>query len=166
MNKNNKIWQVLGILALALLFYFLGGYFTKEKITYKDRIKVVKTLEKEVKKEDNQIKEVEKKVTEYKKERKKLQDKEKEIVYPKEQCDEIVDNLKKQLENCDTIVKLKDTIIYKERLKIEYKDRIIDNMVIDKPKRFGIGIQAGYGTNGKEFYPTISVGVSYNLIRF
>lgn len=166
MNKNNKIWQVLGIIALACFFYFLGTYFTKKKVIYQDRIKVVKTLEKEVKKEDKQIKGVEKKVTEYKKERKKLQDKEKEIVYPKEQCDEIVDNLKKQLENCDTIVKLKDTIIYKDRLKIEYKDRIIDNMVIDKPKRFGIGVQIGTTTDLKEVKPYIGIGISYNLIRF
>lgn len=166
MNKNNKIWQVLGIIALACFFYFLGTYFTKKKVIYQERIKVVKTLEKEVKKEDKQIKEVEKKVTDYKKERKKLQDKEKEIVYPKEQCEEIVANLKKQLENCDTIVKLKDTIIYKERLKIEYKDRIIDKLVIPKPKPFGIGVQVGVTSDFKEVKPYIGIGVSYNLIRF
>ena len=74
---------------------------------------------------------------------------------------EIVDNLKEQLENCDEIVQLKDTIIYKERIVIEYKDKIIETK--PKPKPFGIGVNAGYGINGE---PYIGVGVSYNLIRF
>jgi len=38
-----------------------------------------------------------------------------------------------------------------------------------KPKRFGIGIQAGYGvafTKQPTYAPYIGVGISYNLIRF
>lgn len=35
-----------------------------------------------------------------------------------------------------------------------------------KPKRFGIGPQAGIGYNGKGFAPYLGVGVSYNLVNF
>ncbi len=55
----------------------------------------------------------------------------------------------------------------------------LDNLVIyqptqvvrikDKPKRWGIGVQVGYGmtVNGKpQFTPYIGIGVSYNLFQF
>ncbi len=35
-----------------------------------------------------------------------------------------------------------------------------------KPKRLGIGLQAGYEFDGKRFRPYWGLGVSYNLIRF
>ena len=35
-----------------------------------------------------------------------------------------------------------------------------------KPKRWGLGVQAGVGANHKGFTPYVGVGVSYNLISF
>lgn len=35
-----------------------------------------------------------------------------------------------------------------------------------RPKRFGIGISAGYGYSGGTFRPYIGVGISYNIITF
>ena len=34
------------------------------------------------------------------------------------------------------------------------------------PKRFGIGVQAGYQFNGSQFQPYFGIGISYNVIRF
>lgn len=36
----------------------------------------------------------------------------------------------------------------------------------EKPKRWSVGIQAGYGISMKGFQPYIGVGVSYNLVYF
>lgn len=36
----------------------------------------------------------------------------------------------------------------------------------EKPKRWGVGIQAGYGAGRNGLQPYIGVGVSYNLLRF
>lgn len=38
--------------------------------------------------------------------------------------------------------------------------------VREKPKKWGIGIQAGYGIGRNGLQPYVGVGVSYNLIRF
>lgn len=38
--------------------------------------------------------------------------------------------------------------------------------VREKPKKWGIGIQAGYGVGRNGLQPYVGVGVSYNLIRF
>lgn len=35
-----------------------------------------------------------------------------------------------------------------------------------KPKKFGIGVNVGYGFDGKVWKPVVGVGVNYNLIRF
>ena len=35
-----------------------------------------------------------------------------------------------------------------------------------KPKRWGIGLQLGYGYNGLNVAPYVGVGVSYNFIKF
>lgn len=54
--------------------------------------------------------------------------------------------------------------IYPEK---EYITKTVTNTVIkEKMKRWGIGIQAGYGFNGREFQPYIGVGVTCNLFGF
>src|SRR5690606_621559 len=121
--------------------------------------KEIKYTQKQIDSIKATVKPIEKEVVKWIEKREELKKKEKEIVYPEEDCKEIVDNLKEQLENCDTVVQLKDTIIYKERLVIEYKDKIIEKMVLPKQKPFGIGFQVGYGTNGKEFFPYVGAGV-------
>ena len=35
-----------------------------------------------------------------------------------------------------------------------------------KPKRWGLGVQAGVGANHKGFTPYVGIGISYNLISF
>ena len=42
----------------------------------------------------------------------------------------------------------------------------ITEFVREKPKKWGIGIQAGYGIGRNGLQPYVGVGVSYNLIRF
>lgn len=39
-------------------------------------------------------------------------------------------------------------------------------IVREKPKKWGLGIQAGYGIGRNGLQPYVGVGVSYNLIRF
>lgn len=39
-------------------------------------------------------------------------------------------------------------------------------IVVPDKKRFGIGVQAGYGITPAGFQPYLGVGISYNLIRF
>lgn len=159
------IWQIIVLvvaIVIAILAYFYGKSQAKTDIQYKE----YKLTQKRIDSIKSTITPVEKEVIKYVEKREQLKKKEKTIVYPIEDCKEIVDNLKEQLENCDQVVKLKDTIIYKERLVIHYKDKLIDKMVFPKPKRFGVGFQVGATTDLKEVRPYIGVGVSYNLIRF
>ena len=55
--------------------------------------------------------------------------------------------------------------------KLEYIEtynttHYITEFVREKPKKWGIGIQAGYGVGRNGLQPYVGVGVSYNLIRF
>lgn len=159
------IWHIIIILialVIGISAYYYGKSTVKNTISYKE----IKLSNKIIDSIKGTVKPIEKEVIKYVQAREKLKKQEKEIVYPEEECKEIVDNLQQQLENCDKVVELKDTIIYKERLVIQYKDKIIEKMVVKKPKPFGIGFQAGYGTNGKEFFPYVGGGVSYNFARF
>lgn len=164
MNKS-KIGNFLLAIALMLLCAFIGSEIQKRYKDTKEVIKYVKTIEKHIDTLYLERKVIEKEIVYKEKYRDKLKEELKKIVIP-DTCKEIIRNYEHQLANCDSIVALKDKIIVKTDSVIVYKDKIIDKLVIPKPKPFGVGIQAGYGTNGKEFYPTISVGVSYNLIRF
>lgn len=165
-DMKSKIKYIVIGLLIVLTIGFSTYYYGKSKAEKEVVYKEIKVYETQIAKEEKEVSKIEDKVVKKTKERKQLQEKEKTIDYPKEDCKEIVDNLKEQLENCDSIVVYKDNIIEKERIIIEYKDKIIEKMVIPKPKPWGIGIQAGYGTDGKEFFPTVSVGVSYNILRF
>jgi hypothetical protein len=52
--------------------------------------------------------------------------------------------------------------VYRNITRTEYVEKF------EREKRFGIGVQAGYGYNvyGKNFSPFIGIGISYNFIRF
>lgn len=52
--------------------------------------------------------------------------------------------------------------VYRNITRTEYVEKF------ERDKRFGIGIQAGYGYNiyGNNFSPFIGIGISYNFIRF
>lgn len=66
------------------------------------------------------------------------------------------------------------TLFKREELVIVYRDKNpyahikeLENIVIqDKPRRFGIGLQVGYGITNSGLSPTISIGINYNLIKF
>ena len=55
---------------------------------------------------------------------------------------------------------------------IEVYPRTVTHTVIErvsvpeKPKRWGIGPQLGFGYNGRDWMPYVGVGIQYNLIRF
>ncbi|MEG0984644.1 DUF6808 domain-containing protein, partial [Algoriella sp.] len=126
----------------------------KDKIVYKDSIRTItKTIEGK-----------EKEVIRYRDRVNYLKKKEKEIIYDTAICAEIVSNLKEQINNQDTIIFKKDSIIYLTNEIINYQEKIIN--IKPKPKRFGLGIQAGYGISNERFSPYLGAGISINILRF
>lgn len=164
MNKS-KIGNYLLIIALMLFSAFIGSEIQKRYKDTKEVVKYVKTIEKRIDTLYLERKVIEKEIVYKEKYRDKLKEEEKLIIYDTI-CNEIVDNLKLQLSNCDSIVALKDKIITKTDSVIIYKDKIIDKLVVPKPKPFGVGLQVGATTDLKEVKPYIGIGISYNLIRF
>jgi hypothetical protein len=87
-------------------------------------------------------------------------------------ADSLITDLKKMNTLNDTLIaSYKRTVVAKDKtiseLNTGYADVIEDLKQAKKPKRFGLGIQAGYGaTQSKTPTPYIGIGVSYNLIRF
>lgn len=159
-QHKKTVGYLLLIFAIGSLFYFIGrkdekiNTVYKDKIIYKDSIKTItKTIQGKEKEVIRYINRVD-----------KLKEKEKEIIYDTLICDEIVSNLKEQINNQDTIILKKDSIIYLTNEVINYKDKIIE--IKPKSKRFGIGFQTGYGVSNERFSTYIGVGISINLIRF
>lgn len=50
--------------------------------------------------------------------------------------------------------------------KTVYETQYIYRDVINKPKRWGIGVSAGYGVGKHGFSPVLAVTVNYNLFQF
>lgn len=50
--------------------------------------------------------------------------------------------------------------------KTVYETKYIYRDVISKPKRWGIGVSAGYGVGKHGFSPVLAVTVNYNLFQF
>lgn len=50
--------------------------------------------------------------------------------------------------------------------KTVYETKYIYRDVISKPKRWGIGVSAGYGVGKNGFSPVLAVTVNYNLFQF
>jgi hypothetical protein len=46
------------------------------------------------------------------------------------------------------------------------KTTVVNHYFKDKEKRFGLGIQCGYGLNNNKMQPYIGIGVSYNLLKW
>ena len=93
-----------------------------------------------------------------------LKKQEEKIVFDTVKCKEIVSNLKSQIVLQDTIIQKKDSIIFLTNTVVDYQEKIIN--IKPKPKRFGIGIQTGYGFTQDKITPYVGVGVSFNLVRF
>ncbi len=165
MNKS-KIGNFLIVIALMLFCTFIGSEIQKRYKDTKEVIKYVKTKEKRIDTLYLDRKIIEKEIVYKEKNRDKLKEELKKTVIP-DTCKEIVLNYERQLANCDSIVLLKDRIIVKTDSIVVFKDKIIDNLVIPKPKPFGVGVQVGATTTDfKEVKPYIGIGISYNLIRF
>lgn len=66
------------------------------------------------------------------------------------------------------------TLLKASELVVVYRDKNpyahikeLENIVIqEKPRKFGIGLQVGYGLSMYGLSPTISIGINYNLIKF
>lgn len=57
-----------------------------------------------------------------------------------------------------------DSIRIYQRERIRYITREIERK--EKSKRWGVGLQAGYGYTGGKFSPYIGLGISYNLFSW
>lgn len=154
--KKSKIGNYLLILALCVACFFIG----KSKVEHKVEVVEIEKIKKEIDTVFLEVESIKYVIKEKKEEREILKEKELAIKYDSI-CNEIVDNLKLQLENCDETIVYQDIVIEKLDTIILYKDKIIN--VKPKPKPFGVGAQVGYGIDGK---PYVGIGVSYNLIRF
>lgn len=59
---------------------------------------------------------------------------------------------------------------YLEEIKVfprtEYKYITTSKKVYEKPRKWGIGIQAGYGAGKNGIQPYVGVGIQYDLLRF
>lgn len=163
--KNKTFYTALAVLILLSGIGFSAYYYGKSKAGHTIEWKEIRYTQKQIDSLRLTIKPIEKEIIVYKDRWRTLKEKETEIVYP-EECDEIVENLKEQLENCDTITRLQEKIIYVDREIIKKQEVIIEKMVLPKPKPWGIGVQVGYGVNRKDPQQYIGVGISYNFIRF
>lgn len=164
--KNKNLLTAIAVLVLSVVvafsFYNYGKSQVKTNIVYKE----VKASKKQIDSLKATLKPNEKKVVEYKQRKEKAKSEEKSITYNKEECKEIVENLKQQIADCDTVVKYQDKIVFVDKEIIKEQEILIDKLVVPKKRPWGIGVQGGYGTNGKDLQPYIGVGISYNLIRF
>lgn len=153
-------FYIIILIIVGVFSYRYGKNQSESNIEY------VEVVKKQIDTLKIQLPPIEKKIIVYKEKNKKLKEEESKIDYPEEECKEIVDNLKEQLANCDTIVEYQDKIIYIDREIIKYQEVIIDNKVKYKPKPIGVGFQAGYGTDGKKMTPYVGAGVSVNFLNF
>lgn len=164
-----KVAKYIGLIAALMLLIisgFIGYQYGKTQVKTTIVEKKIKITQKQIDSLKATLKPIEKEIVKYKEKRAELQKKEIEITYPKEECKEIVENLKQQLSNCDSVTAYQDKIIYVDREIIKNQDMIIDLKEIPKQKRFGVGIQVGYGITDKQLSPYIGVGISYNILRF
>lgn len=133
MDKS-KIGNYLLIVALCVACFFVGYHLSKknpkEVIKYELKIDTLY--------QDRKV--IEKEIVYKTKWRDKLKEQEQNIVIP-DTCKEIVHNLKQQLDNCDSIVQLKDKVIYITDEIIVEKDKIIEVKSKNKPFYVGGGIQ-------------------------
>jgi len=163
--KNKTFYTALAVLILLSGIGFSAYYYGKSKAGHTIEWKEIRYTQKQIDSLRLTIKPIEKEIIVYKDRWRVLKEEEVKIEYP-EECDEIVENLKEQLENCDTITRLQEKIIYVDREIIKKQDVIIEKMVLPKPKPFGIGVQVGATTDFNKIHPYIGVGISYNFIRF
>lgn len=162
-----KINTLLIIITIGLICYALWHYFNKKDAEVIEVEKVVYRTKKEIIEVEKEVEVIVEKIKEKEVIKEILKEKEKEIIYNKEECTEIVDNLKEQIIINDSIIVEKDIIIEKKDKIIENKDKIIDVMIMpQKPKKYSVGLQLGYGTDGREIRPYVGVGVSINLFNF
>ena len=154
MSYFKKYYWLLIVIIVAFSFYKCGRNDVKERIVYKDKVKI----EKDIKVVEELIKGKEKEVIKYVDRVKYLKDN--TPTYPKE-CDTIVRYKDSIINYQDTIIQYKDSIIIEKDTIIQFKDKLLE--LPKTRKRFGLGINSGYGIDNR---PYIGIGVSYNLFVF
>ena len=162
LNYKKYIGYILILIAIILVSYFLGRK-DKEIVYNKEFVKIT---QKQVDSIKATIKPIEKEVIVYKDKVDKLKEKTKQIPIPKE-CEEIVNYKDSIIHIQDTIIIKQDSIIYLWK-EVDKKQTDIINILpkAKDKKRFGIGLQGGYGITEKgNLNPYIGIGASYNLIR-
>lgn len=53
-----------------------------------------------------------------------------------------------------------------DSIRVFNKTEYVTTTIKHRPKRFGIGLQGGYGLSQKGFHPYVGIGISYNLWNF
>jgi hypothetical protein len=76
----------------------------------------------------------------------------------------------KEYKNSTYYARISGINAYLEEIKVfprtEYKYIHTTEKVYEKPRKWGIGIQAGYGAGKNGIQPYIGVGIQYDLLRF
>lgn len=161
-----KLKHVAICIIICIIGYLIGTFNTKTSVSIKDDKKVVKSLEKRIDTVYVEVVKLEETIVEKVIEREKLIEVEKDIIYDEEECTEIVENLKEQIQIADEVIDLKNELLMKKDTIIIHQEKIIEIKEFKtKPKRIGIGAQVGYGFDGKDIKPYIGVGISINIIN-
>ncbi|MDR1019023.1 MAG: hypothetical protein LBM02_10035 [Lachnospiraceae bacterium] len=194
--KNYKNYIIIFILLFILLIYEIGvgyGSNSEKNKTIDNQVKVLVLKNKITQKQVDSIKSLQPKIIEEKvkfiKTEKIIKDSIKKIVIEKPKdsaCNYLyiksskkINLLEEQISIKDSIEKASDKLIYMKDLIITKQDSIIVNKDLQinlisskkvKIKRFGIGLQVGYGVQIKnsriEHKPYIGIGASYNIFNF
>lgn len=161
-----KLKHIGTCIIICIIGYLIGTFNAKTSVTIKEDRKAVKTIEKRIDTIYIDVVKLEEKVIEKIVEREKLIEVEKDIIYDDEECAEIVENLKEQLEIADEVIVLKDELLMKKDTIIIHQKEIIEIKDFKiKPKRIGVGIQAGMGFDGKDIKPYVGIGISINILN-
>lgn len=76
----------------------------------------------------------------------------------------------KEYQDSTYYAKISGINAYLEEIRVyprtEYKYITTTEKVYEKPRKWGIGIQAGYGAGKNGIQPYVGVGIQYDLLRF
>ena len=76
----------------------------------------------------------------------------------------------KEYQDSNYYAKISGINAYLEEIRVyprtEYKYITNTEIVREKPKKWGLGVSAGYAISELGWHPYIGVGISYNFIRF
>ena len=196
--KNYKIYiiVIIFIIILTSLVYRKGlnnGLQFERDKHIDDKLKVLVIKSKITQKQIDSIKSLQSKIYKEKriliKSEKIIEDSIKKIIIEKSKnniCDELYVNSSKKINLLEKQIFIKDSVEYKSNELLSNQDLIIlkqdsaiknmnsqINLIKDKKiktKKFGIGVNIGYGVYIKnkqiEYKPYVGLGISYNFLNF